>query len=111
MNLGRAIKLCRVQRDLTQQALAERADLSKSYLSLIERGKRDPTFSTIESLATALNIPMSILVFLAADRKELEGINMDLAQKLSHTALKMIEESNEETSLPRKANSRDHVTG
>ncbi len=30
--------------------LAERAGISKSYLSLVERNMRDPTFSTIENL-------------------------------------------------------------
>ena len=104
MNLGKAIKLCRVQRDLTLTELAKKADISKSYLSLVERGMRDPTFSTIESLATALEVPISILVFLAADGKELEAMNPDLAQKLSYTALRLIEGSNGELSLHEQPN-------
>jgi transcriptional regulator with XRE-family HTH domain len=109
MNIGKAIKLCRVQRNLTQKELAERADISKSYLSLIERGKRDPTFSTVEDIATALNVPTSILVFLAADGEELELVNADLAEKLSHTALRLIRESNEEIKLPEQANSNSYI--
>lgn len=110
MNLGKAIKLCRVQRDLTLTELAQRAGISRSYLSLVERSMRDPTFSTVESLATALEVPISILVFLAADGEELEGISGDLAQKLSYTALRLIGDSNGEFSLSKQANSQHHST-
>lgn len=99
MNLGRAIKLCRTQRNLNQSDLAERANISVSYLSLLERGKRDPNFSTVQDIAAALKIPVSILVFLAADEKELTGISPELAEKLSYTALKGIESSNHEAQL------------
>jgi transcriptional regulator with XRE-family HTH domain len=93
MNLGRAIKLCRTQRNISQGELATLADVSVSYLSLIERGKRDPNFSTVEKIAKALNVPMSILMFLAADTSEISDISPQLAEKLSYTALKLIEES------------------
>lgn len=99
MDLGRAIKLCRTQRNLTQEQLANRIGISKSYLSLIERGRRDPNFSTIKEIASALEVPVSILVFLATDGEELESISPELAAKLSHTTLKLIEASNEEATL------------
>lgn len=99
MNLGKAIKLCRTQRNLTQSDLAERARISVPYLSLLENGKRDPNLSTIENIASALNVPMSILLFLAADNTELDGISPDLAGRLSYTALRLISSSNEQTGL------------
>lgn len=90
MNLGNAIKLCRTQKNMNQAELAELADISVSYLSLLERGKRDPNFSTVQNIAAALNVPFSILMFLAAEKDELSGINPELAEKLSYTALKLI---------------------
>lgn len=99
MNLGRAIKLCRTQRNLNQSDLAERADISVSYLSLLERGKRDPNFSTIQNIASALNVPFNILAFLAADENDLTGMSPELIEKLSYTALKAIESSNHETQV------------
>lgn len=98
MNLGNAIKLCRTQKNMNQVELAELADISVSYLSLLERGKRDPNFSTIGNIATALNIPFSILMFLAAEKDELSGINPELAEKLSYTALKLISAATHESS-------------
>ena len=100
MNLGKAIKLCRNQQNLKQSDLAEQSNISVSYLSLLERGKRDPNFSTVQKISSALKIPVNILVFLAADEGELGGISNELAEKLSHTALRLIEHASyEEASL------------
>ena len=93
MNLGKAIKLCRTQKNLKQSDLAGRANISVSYLSLLEQGKRDPSFSMVENIASALKVPVSILVFLSAEKNELSDISSDLAEKLSFTALQLIGET------------------
>lgn len=95
MNLGNAIKLCRTQRNLSQAELARSAGISVSYLSLLERGKRDPTMSTVESIAEALTVPVSILVFLSADPDELHGVSPEVAEKLSSAVLRLIWTSND----------------
>jgi transcriptional regulator with XRE-family HTH domain len=92
MDIGSAIQLCRTKRKLSQTELANRADLSVSYLSLLERSKRDPPLSTIQRIAGALNVPIEILFFLAADRGELAGLNEDLAGKLAIAALDLLNE-------------------
>lgn len=99
MHIGNAIKTIRTRRGLKQSQLAEKADISISYLSLLEREKRDPNFSTVEKIATALDVPISILVFLAADNKELSGLSPELQEKLSYTALRLIDNSNGSTSV------------
>lgn len=99
MNLGKAIKSIRSQLGLTQNELALRAGISVSYLSMLEKNKRDPSFSTLEKIANALNIPLSILVFLSADRTELDNMNDDLIQKLSHTVFELIHARSEEPTL------------
>ena len=58
MNLGKAIKLCRIQRGLTQAKLAEASEISVSYLSLLERDLRDPALSTMVAIADALNVSL-----------------------------------------------------
>ena len=97
MNLGKAIKLCRVQKSLSQSELSKLADISVSYLSLLERSKRDPNFSTVQNIASALNIPVSILIFLATDRDEFRDLSQELVEKLSYTALGLMEESSRES--------------
>lgn len=92
MNLGKAIQTCRLKRGLSQEALAKRADCSISYLSMLENSKRDPTLSTVERIAAALNVPIEILFFLGAEKGELAGINRDLAGQLALTALELLDE-------------------
>ena len=99
MNLGRAITLCRKQKGMTQAELASQAGISISYLSLLEQNKRiDPTLSTLQKLAEAIGVPTGILFYLAADRAELDGLDADLAQRLSHTALLMLSEPKDDSS-------------
>ncbi|EMS96599.1 helix-turn-helix domain-containing protein [Agrobacterium tumefaciens str. Cherry 2E-2-2] len=42
---------------LTQEALAEKADLSIEMMGRLERGDASPSFETIESIAKALGLP------------------------------------------------------
>lgn len=99
MNLGRAIQICRKHLCLTQAELAEKADISISYLSLIEKNKRDANLRTIENIAHAMRIPTSLLMFLAADNNELSGIDKELVDKIKYTTIKLIDAASEEPSL------------
>ena len=94
MNLGHAIKLCRTQRNLSLVELAERVGITPSYLSLLERNKRDPVFSVVANLAYVLNVPMLILLFLAADEDDLCGLSDDIQSKLAYAAFETIKKDN-----------------
>ncbi|MDU6432692.1 MAG: helix-turn-helix transcriptional regulator [Pantoea sp.] len=93
MNVGQAIKLCRTQRGISQTDLAHQAECSVSYLSMLENNKRDPTLSTLENIADALGIPVSIIFFLAAEASDLKGIDKSLQGELARTALDLLNES------------------
>ena len=92
MNIGQTIQLARSKRRLSQAALAKRAGLSVSYLSLLERGRRDPPLSTISLIAKALAMPVEILFFLGAEEGELGNLNRELAGQLAITALELLNE-------------------
>ena len=49
----------RIERNLTQEALAQEAGLTKGYLSKIENSKNSPPVSTLLSLAKALDIDIN----------------------------------------------------
>jgi transcriptional regulator with XRE-family HTH domain len=55
IHLSGMVQALRDQAEMTQQALAKKAGLSIAYVSLIERGEREPSLITIERLAAALN--------------------------------------------------------
>lgn len=90
MNIGQAIHLARSKRRLSQAALAERAGISVSYLSLLERSRRDPPLSTLRRIASALRMPLEILFFLGAEDGELGNLNRELAGQLAFAALELL---------------------
>jgi transcriptional regulator with XRE-family HTH domain len=54
---GLAVRAERLRQDLSQEDLAELAELDRTYLSGLELGKRNPALSTVERIADALRIP------------------------------------------------------
>jgi DNA-binding XRE family transcriptional regulator len=54
--LGHRVRTQRKLRHLTQEEIARSLGLSASYLSLIERGGRNPSFTTLVEIALALNV-------------------------------------------------------
>ena len=71
-------------------ALAERTLLSQSYLSMIESNKREPTLSTIGKIAKALEVPVPIVMFLAAEKDDLKGFDIETSSRLSIAAMNVI---------------------
>ena len=92
MNLVKAIKLCRTSRGLSQAELAKRSGCSISYLSLLENSQRDPAISVVEKIARGLNVPLNILIFLAAETHELGGLAPELQGNIAKTALEFLNE-------------------
>lgn len=60
--IGVAIRALRRERNITMEALAERADISYQYLSEIERGRCNFSVAVLQGLATALGVPMADIV-------------------------------------------------
>jgi len=59
---GQVLREMRVKNHISQEKLAEYCDLDRTYISLLERGLRQPTITTIFKLAKALNISPSSLI-------------------------------------------------
>lgn len=53
---GENVRKERLARGLTQQELAGRLEMERSYLSELERGRRNPTVRVLGALAQALRI-------------------------------------------------------
>lgn len=58
---GQRIKNLRIARGLSQEELAELANLHRTYISSIERGQRNVSLKNIEALAISLNISVEAL--------------------------------------------------
>jgi transcriptional regulator with XRE-family HTH domain len=60
--LGRAIRDVRASRHLSQEELAHRSGMHRTYLGGIERGERNPSYTNIRRLADALGVSASDLI-------------------------------------------------
>jgi len=59
--LGERVRQIRKNRGLSQEDLAERCNLDRTYLSGVERGLRNVSIVNIEKIAVALGIDISEL--------------------------------------------------
>lgn len=61
-NIGINIKSERLRRGISQEELAEKCDISRNYVSLIETGKINPTIIRVIDIAKVLDISIDALV-------------------------------------------------
>lgn len=62
LKFGKHIRDIRKARDLSQEKLAEKMGVHRTYIGMIERGEKNPTYITILRLACALKVSISELV-------------------------------------------------
>ena len=61
ISFGRNVARIRNERGFSQDALAEKADLDRTYVSGIERGVRNPGIKIVLRIARALNVAVGDL--------------------------------------------------
>lgn len=66
--VGHNIRRLRTQAGLSQEELAYRAKLHRTYISSIERGERNVSIENIFAIAEALKVPPGDLLNLPAPR-------------------------------------------
>ena len=67
--LATRLRALRADRGLTLDGLAERSGVSRSMISLVERGESSPTASVLERLAAGLGVTLATL-FAEAERED-----------------------------------------
>ncbi|MDT0630407.1 helix-turn-helix domain-containing protein [Rubrivirga litoralis] len=59
---GRSLLRARREKGMSQEALAEAADIHRTFVSFLERGLKQPTLTTLLRLSRALGVPASRFV-------------------------------------------------
>jgi transcriptional regulator with XRE-family HTH domain len=59
---SQVLRQLREERGWSQEQLAERADLNRSYVGEVERGQATPSLITLSKLAVALEIRLSSVI-------------------------------------------------
>jgi transcriptional regulator with XRE-family HTH domain len=76
---GQVLRHLRKEKRLSQEELAHRSNLDRTYISLLERGLRQPSLSSIFQLSNSLGISPSEIV------SEVEiKLNEDIAGAATH---------------------------
>lgn len=71
INLGSRIKYFRSILNISQEKLAFQCELDRTYISLLERGKRNPSLINLLKVSKGLNISLSKLVSSMPDFDDL----------------------------------------
>ena len=77
--LGEALRLIRVYHDLKQKEAANLLDVSTSYLSEIEKGRKVPTLDIVHRYSDKFGLPVSSIMFFA---ESVEGGSFDRARSI-----------------------------
>lgn len=64
LSFAKILKTLRINNKLSQEELAFRSNLDRTYISMLERGIHQPTISTLFALSKALNIKASVMIQL-----------------------------------------------
>jgi len=62
IEIGKIISFHRNERGLTQETLADLANIHRTYVSQIERGLKYPTIYVLIQISKALEVPLSDLI-------------------------------------------------
>ena len=72
--IGKVVKALRLKRDLSQEDLAFACDVDRSYISMIEVGRNEPSVSKIFDICQGLKIkPSDFIRLVEAEMEKLEN--------------------------------------
>lgn len=83
MDLALRIKLFRVAAGIKQQDVARALNVTSNFVSMIERGKREPTLKYLRAFARLVKVPPSVLLWEPPEKSRKDVANSDLHLRLS----------------------------
>lgn len=104
--VGHTVRKLRRELGLSQEELAERADLHRTYIAGIERGGRNITLRSVQKLAVALGVTVAALL-----NEETTSDESSASANLSNEMIDilLVEDNPEDAELTAKALSNGHL--
>lgn len=90
INIGFVIRDKRIQKGMSQAELSKRAHVTRTFLNLIESGKRIPSYDTVQAIASVLD---EDVINLIAEAKQ--G-NVDPGIRLAYLSAKLVKSGDPE---------------
>lgn len=73
MSLGKAISYIRKQKGLDQSDICEGANITQSYVSMIENDKADVSLKTLKLIAKTLGVPYQLIFVYSITEDDFEA--------------------------------------
>jgi transcriptional regulator with XRE-family HTH domain len=83
MDLAMRLKLFRVAAGFKQQDVAEALSVTTNFVSMIERGKREPTLKYLRAFSRLVKIPLAVLLWEPPAKGDAGVDDGDLYARLS----------------------------
>lgn len=90
--IGKRIRYIRMEKGLTQEKIAEMADVSTNYVSRIELGNAKFSLSVLVGLSKALDVSTDYILSDVVKRKERKYKHTIGCEELSETQIEFIEQ-------------------
>lgn len=87
--MGEALRLLRIFNGYKSAELAKKLELSQSYVSELENGKKQPTMDVLDKYAKVFEMKKSTLL-LFAESLEGEEIKNDKKQRIARAGMKLL---------------------
>ena len=87
--MGEALRLLRIFNGYKSAELAKKLELSQSYVSELENGKKQPTMEVLDKYAKVFEMKKSTLM-LFAETLEGEEIKNDKKQRIARGGMKLL---------------------
>ena len=87
--MGEALRLLRIFNGYKSAELAKKLELSQSYVSELENGKKQPTMEVLDKYAKVFEMKKSTLM-LFAESLEGEEIKYDKKQRIARAGMKLL---------------------
>lgn len=71
MDIGSTIRTIRKRKNITIAQICEEAGVSQGFMSQVENNKTSPSIATLESIASALKVPLAYLLLQKEDRMKI----------------------------------------
>ena len=62
VELGLKIRAIRLQKKLTQAELANKCECNRNYISMLERGERNPSYKSLVMIAKGLEVSLCTIL-------------------------------------------------
>jgi len=90
MKIGKIIKEIRTEKGISQGDLATACDISQAYLSQVENEVKMPSNALINVIGKELNVPTSVIFYLAIEESDVPQNKRGAYDQLSSTIASLV---------------------